>query len=203
MTHKIIAIGRQSGSGGREIGLATAQALGILCYDKELITLAVERGELDYDKLEKFDERRENPLFYEAVYDGNWNVPRGSSCASVLFQLQSGVIRQIAAQEDAVIIGRCANYVLRDAPDTRLLTVFLAAPLESRIQRKMDVEGMDRKSAQAFIRKTDKQRAQYYRANTGLPWGDPDGFDLYLDTSRQTREQTVAQIVSAYEALSA
>ena len=104
MTHKIISIGRQFGSGGHEIGLEAAKELGIPCYDKELIALAAAHGELSHEKLAGFDERRENPWLYEAVYEGNHRVPKGQSFSEALYRLQSEVIRSIARREDAAIL---------------------------------------------------------------------------------------------------
>lgn len=199
MTHRILALGRQFGSGGREIALLCAQELGIPCYDWELIDLAARRGELEHRRLEPFDERRENPLLYEAVYGGNYHVRQGESASAVLFQLQSAVIRDIARQEDAVIVGRCADYVLKGR--ARLLTVFLAAPFSARVKRKMEREGLDRRAAEGLVRRMDRQRRAYYQAYTGWTWGDPRHFDLYLDTVREGIEGCVSRILAAYRAL--
>ncbi|HIY20752.1 MAG TPA: cytidylate kinase-like family protein [Candidatus Flavonifractor merdigallinarum] len=199
MTHRILALGRQFGSGGREIALLCARELGIPCYDRELIDLAARRGELEHRRLEPFDERRENPLLYEAVYGGNRHVRQGESVSAVLFQLQSAVIRDIARQEDAVIVGRCADYVLKGR--ARLLTVFLAAPFSARVKRKMEREGLDRRAAEGLVRRMDRQRRAYYQAYTGWTWGDPRHFDLYLDTVREGIEGCVSRILEAYRAL--
>ena len=132
MSHRIISIGRQFGSGGHQIGLKTAEALGVRCYDKELITLAALRGKMDPDWTSDFDEQPPNPWLYEAAYNANDALPAGESVSAVLFNLQSQVIRAIAGQEDAVIMGRCADHVLRGEQDVRLLSVFIAAPFPDR-----------------------------------------------------------------------
>lgn len=199
MTHRIIALGRQFGSGGREIGLMCARRLGIPCYDRELITLAARRGDLEHEKLAPFDERKENPWLYEAVYRGNHHVRRGQSASAVLYQLQSAVIREIARREDAVIIGRCADQVLRG--EAELLTVFIRAPLAWRVRRKMEQEGLDRRETEALVRRMDRQRRAYYQAYTGLTWGDPARFDLCLDSSEETLEGCAARITAAYRAM--
>lgn len=198
MGHKIISIGRQFGSGGHEIGMETAERLGIACYDKELIALAAERGELRHEKLAGFDEKEENRWLYEAVYEGNHHVPKGQSYSSVLFKLQSEVIRAIARREDAVIVGRCADRILRDMADVKLLTVFISAPFDVRVQRKMELEHLSQKKAEALVRKTDQQRGAYYRSHTGMEWGKPDRFDFYLDTGEVGIQAAVDQIVAAY-----
>ena len=123
MAHKIITISRQFGSGGREIGMLVAERLGIKCYDKELIAMAAEHGDLEYKRLRKLDEKTDNPWYYEVIYDGNHNVSKGKTASVVLFNLESAVIKNIARTEDAVIVGRCADYILKDT-DTKLLTVF-------------------------------------------------------------------------------
>ncbi len=199
MGHKIISISRQFGSGGHEIGMEVAHRLGIECYDKQLIAMAAERGELDHDRLAKFDERQENPWLYEAVYDGNRRVPKGQSASRVLFKLQSEVIRLIARREDAVIIGRCSDVILRDVPDIALLTVFISAPIEERIARKMELEHIDQKQAEALVRKTDKQRSQYYKSYTGEDWGRMSRYDLPLDQSHFTMQKMIEQILCAYQ----
>ena len=105
MAHKIIAISRQFGSGGREIGMLVARRLGIKCYDKELIDMAAEHGDLEYKRLHKVDEKNESPWYTDVVYDGNHNVAKGKPASFVLFDLESAVIKNIARNEDAVIVG--------------------------------------------------------------------------------------------------
>ena len=196
LCHKIICISRQFGSGGREIGMEAARALGIQCYDKQLITLASVRGELNHEKLTLFDEKRENPWFYEAVCEGPY---QGKSFPAALFQLQSDVIRSIARNEDAVIIGRCADQVLKGMEGIRLLTVYITAPFEHRVRRKMELEQVDWDEAKALVKKTDRQRDLYYRSHTGKNWGDPSHYDLYFDSSQQSKEEIVGKIVEAYQ----
>ena len=201
MGHKIIAISRQFGSGGHEIGMAAAHRLDIEFYDKQLITMAAERGELGHERLAKYDERQENPWLYEAVYDGNRKVPKGQSVSRVLFKLQSEVIRLVARREDAVIIGRCSDVILRDIPEVKLLSVFIAAPFESRVSRKMELERMDQKKAAAMVQKMDKQRSQYYESYTGMKWGEPQRYDLYLDSSQLGFEEIISEIVRTYHTM--
>ena len=134
MAHKIIAISRQFGSGGREIGMMVAERLGIKCYDKELIDMAAEHGDIEYKRLRKLDEKNENPWYHEIVYDGNHNVAKGKSAAFVLFDLESAVIRNIARSEDAVIVGRCADYILKDNPDAFHIFVHAAPAFRAAIK---------------------------------------------------------------------
>ena len=134
MGNRIISISRQFGSGGHEVAVKTADLLGIRVYERELIRLACEYGELSEKTLSPSDEKATNPYLFQTVHEGNHHVLRGKPTSEVLFALQSHEIRRIARHEECVFVGRCADYVLR-GEDVRLLTVFVAAPDEHRIQR--------------------------------------------------------------------
>ena len=177
MGNRIISISRQFGSGGHEVAVKTADLLGIRVYERELIRLACEYGELSEKTLSGSDEKATNPYLFQTVHEGNYHVLRGKPTSEVLFALQSHEIRRIARHEECVFVGRCADYVLRDA-DVRLLKVFVAAPDEHRIQRKMD-----------------KQRRKYYESYTGRVWGAPNGYDLYLDTGTVSTDEA-AEIIA-------
>ena len=196
MANKIICIGREFGSGGREIGLRAA-ALGIPVYDRELLTLACALGQVPAKTLEKSDEKATNPYLFRAVHEGNHHVTRGQPASEVLFSLQSQVIRRIARRESCVFIGRCADFVLRDE-DVRLLRVFVTAPLEFRVGRKMEQEGLTREKALRRVRAADSQRSKYYRINTGQAWGDPRRYDLVLDSSLTGLEGAAEVIARRY-----
>ena len=199
MKHKIIALGRQFGSGGHELGQSLSKRLSIPCYDKELITLAALHSNLHYSVFEDYDEQPAAPWVYELAYNQNQNKPQGGSISEVLFHLQSELIRSIAHQEDAIIIGRCADEVLRHDDQVDLLTVFIAAPFEYRVKRKMRRLNLSLRAAERLVKKTDAQRGAYYQHYTGAPWGDPGRFDLYLDASVLSRESLITEIVSAYQ----
>ena len=113
--NRIITIGRQIGSGGSEIGMEVAKRLGIRCYDKQLIELACNYGELDQDVLAAAEEKRPNPFLYSVPRQmQNDKTGRGIAINDMVFNVQSEVIRQLAEKESCVIIGRCADYVLRE-----------------------------------------------------------------------------------------
>ena len=152
MGNRIISISRQFGSGGHEVAVKTADLLGIRVYERELIRLACEYGELSEKTLSPSDEKATNPYLFQTVHEGNHHVLRGKPTSEVLFALQSHEIRRIARHEECVFVGRCADYVLR-GEDVRLLTVFVAAPDEHRIQRKMAQEKLTRDQAIRLIRK--------------------------------------------------
>ena len=152
MENKIICIAREFGSGGHEIALRTGSRLGIRVYEKDLFHLACRYGELSEKMMESADERATNPFLYRTVHEGNYHVTRGLPTSEVLFELQSHEIRQIAKRESCIFVGRCADYVLREEK-VKLLRVFVRAPLEKRIERKMQQENLTREKAVRLARK--------------------------------------------------
>ena len=197
MGNRIISISRQFGSGGHEVAVKTADLLGIRVYEKELIRLACEYGELSEKTLSSSDEKATNPYLFQTVHEGNYHVLRGKPTSEVLFALQSHEIRRIARHEECVFVGRCADFVLHDQ-DVKLLTVFVAAPDEHRIRRKMEQEKLSRDQAVRLIRKMDKQRRKYYENYTGRTWGAPNGYDLYLDTGTMSTDEAAARIAARF-----
>lgn len=200
MGNRIISISRQFGSGGHEVAVKTADLLGIRVYERELIRLACEYGELSEKTLSPSDEKATNPYLFQTVHEGNHHVLRGKPTSEVLFALQSHEIRRIARHEECVFVGRCADYVLR-GEDVRLLTVFVDAPDEHRIQRKMAQEKLTRDQAIRLIRKMDKQRRKYYESYTHKAWGAPEGYDLYLDTGALSTADAAAVIAERFRRL--
>lgn len=185
--HRVITIGRQYGSGGREIGRRVAAALGCAFYDSELLTLAAQRAGLHPDIAAKAEERPTNGLLYTAPLGigaarGAAAVPVQQPLTERLFFAQSAVIRQLAETEDCVIIGRCADYVLRGHEN--LLSVFVYADPETRLDRCERYYGIDRATAHARIRQIDKRRAGYYTCFADQPWGSAESYDLLLDCGR-------------------
>ncbi len=200
MGNRIICISRQFGSGGHEIAVRAADLLGIRVYERELIRLACEYGELSEKTLSPSDEKATNPLLFQTVHEGNYHVLRGKPTSEVLFALQSHEIRRIAKNEECVFVGRCADFVLREQ-DVRLLRVFVSAPEEQRIARKMAQESLSRDQAIRLIRKMDKQRRKYYESYTGLAWGAPEHYDLCIDTARTPPAEAAALIAARFRAL--
>lgn len=197
MVNKIICIAREFGSGGHEIAVRTAARLGIHVYEKDLFHLACRYGELSEKMMESADETATNPFLYRTVHEGNYHVARGLPTSEVLFSLQSHEIRHIANWESCIFVGRCADYVLREEK-VNLLRVFVRAPLDKRIERKMRQEHLTREKAARLVRKMDKQRKKYYESYTGLVWGAPDGYDLCIDTGTTDFGMAVSQICTAY-----
>lgn len=200
MGNKIISIAREFGSGGHEIAVRAAARLGIRVYEKDLFRLACRYGELSEKLMESADETATNPFLYRTVHEGNYHVTRGLPTSEVLFDLQSHQIRHIAARESCIFVGRCADFVLRDQ-EVNLLRVFIRAPLENRIKRKMEQENLSREKAARLVRKMDKRRKKYYESYTGLVWGAPEGYDLCIDTGTLDFDEAVDQICTAYQNL--
>lgn len=200
MGYKIICIGREFGSGGHEIAVRLGEVLDLKVYEKNLIHLACNYGELAVKDMEGADEKTTNPYLYQTVHQGNYHVTRGLPTSEVLYDLQSQEIRRIASEESCIFVGRCADFVLRDA-DVRLLSVFVHASTEYRIQRKMEQEKLSHLRAKQVVRKMDLQRKKYYEHYTGRIWGAPEYYDLYIDSERTGMDGAVEQIAEKYRTL--
>ena len=195
----IITIARQYGSGGREIGERVAKILGIPLYDKEIITDAAAKGSLDEDIIKKVDESAANSLLYTLAMGSNilgttmhfgYKMPLNDK----LFILQSDIIKGYAKEGSCVIIGRCADYVLRD--ESNILRIFVFGDLDHRKERVMQ-RHPDVTSAQVvdIINKTDKRRSSYYNFYTGQKWGKFDNYDLTVNSSTLGIDGVVNSIV--------
>ena len=196
---KIITIGRQFGSGGREIGEKLAQKLGYTFYDKNLIILAAEKSGMSHDTLGAADEKAANPWLYAAmVQTGQTSINPNLSTNDTLFSLQSNIIKEIAKTENAVIVGRCSDYILRNE-DVELLNVFIYAPTEARVKRIMERMNVTEHQALQLIKKNDKQRKCYYDFYTDKKWASHSSYDLNLDSNRFGIDKTVDIIAKAIE----
>lgn len=195
MQHYIITIGREFGSGGHKIAQLISDRLHIAYYDNELITLAGQRGALNEKKLEKYDERKSSPYLYEVNYGGNENVEKGKSVQDTLYQLQRDVILDIAQKEDAVIVGRCADHILKKA-GVPTLSVFISAPFEQRVKRTMKLQEMEEKEVISLTKKKDKSRKKYYESHTGQTWGSPSSYDLYFNMTDKNDINEIAVVVN-------
>lgn len=200
MANKVICIAREFGSGGHEIAVRTGSKLGIRVYEKDLFHLACKYGELSEKMMESADETATNPYLFQTVHEGNYHVTRGLPTSEVLFQLQSHEIKNIAQQENCIFVGRCADFVLREE-DVKMLKVFVRAPLECRIKRKMRQEHLSREKATHLVHKMDKRRKKYYESYTGQDWGAPGYYDICIDTGITDFEEAVTTICSLFYSL--
>lgn len=196
----IITIGRQFGSGGREIGLKLSERLGIKFYDKELLNEAARESGLSREVIEQFDERPVNSLLYSlsmGLVQGTHPTAlnESTSLESQIYMAQFNAIRRIADTEDCIIIGRCADYVLRDVPN--VMSVFIHAPIESRTRRIAKLYELDRDKAKKLIDKKDKVRSSYYNFYSDRRWGASTSYSLTLDSSK-TGIDGAAELIEAY-----
>lgn len=184
--HVVITIGRQLGSGGREIGYLVAEKLGIKCYDKELLAVAAKESGMCEKIFEAHDEKPTRSFLYSLVMDtyamgyapaGYVDMPIGHK----LFLAQFDTIKNIAAKESCVIVGRCADYALEGNPD--LLSIFIHGNIDDRIKRIMVKRNIAKEDeARDLIQKTDKQRASYYNSYSNKKWGDAKTYNLSIDS---------------------
>ena len=201
----IVTVARQYGSGGREIGEKIAELLGIPLYDKQLITDAAAKGSLNEEIIRSADESAANSLLYTLAMGSNhygtamhfgYKMPLNDK----LFILQSEVIKEYAAKGSCVIIGRCADYVLKDDHD--VFRLFIYGDLEHR-QARIKERHPEIKDSQVIdvINKTDKRRASYYNFYTGNKWGKYDNYDMTVNSSTFGIDETARIIAAAVKKL--
>lgn len=197
---RIITINRTFGSDGREIGKALAVKLGIHYYDKQLLKIISDRKDIPYEELVKVDEKRASMWLYP-VNDEYQMEPkyRFEPMNDILFGETDKLIQELAEKEDCIIIGRCANSILKDRETVR--SVFIHAPLEHRLNTVMRRERCDMKEAKALIRKLDKQRRYYYNYYTDQDWMDMEQYHLCLDSSKLKREEIVDILAAMYKSI--
>ena len=207
MANKIYTIGREFGSGGREVGEKLAAKLGIKLYDKELLQQAAKDSGFCEEIFENHDEKPTNSFLYSLVMD-TYSVS-GYSAAPFLdmplnhkvFLAQFETIKKIAEKESCVIVGRCADYALSDNPDC--INIFIHADLDVRIKNVSRNLNITENKARDIINKTDKQRASYYNYYTSKKWGDSKSYNLSLDAGKIGTDNCVEMILNFRELMDA
>ena len=195
----VINIGRQIGSGGKSVGEALARRLGIRLYDKELINLAAKESGLCPEIFERADEKEShNRLatllgYLRAPFAGDDGGASDLLSGDALFKIQSDVIRNIAAREPAIFVGRCADYILRDHP--RALSVFITASEADRAARICGRTGCTEAEARQTMAHGDARRADYYNYYSMRTWGAAATYDLCANTSVLGIEATAELIL--------
>lgn len=180
----IISVGRQIGSGGRIVAQQLADVFGCKLYDKELLNLAAKESGFSENFFEQNDEQKGfmKSLFHIHVpLMGTNNFYKNDFSQESLYQFQSDAIRKAASESGCVFVGRTADYVLRDAPN--LVSVFITANMDQRIQRVCKRMDVDRAVARKFIRNHEEERASYYNYYTGKVWGHSESYDLCINSS--------------------
>ena len=196
MEKKIITISREFGSGGRSIGRKVAQKLGIPFYDKELVEqIALESGFAPKFVEEHGEHSPGKSLFsYAFAPQGVPGIMNGLSTADFLWNIQCGVILQLAEKGPCVIVGRNADYILKDRKD--VLHVYIHADMNFRADRIVRLYGDSEKSPEARLHEKDKRRRNNYQHYTGLTWGQSQNYDVCLDSSSVGVENCADIIVS-------
>ena len=193
MSYRIITISREFGSGGRTIGKKVAEKLGIPCYDSELIDWIAKQSGLSSGYIEEEGEQIGRSWFGAALADRSM----GMTNQDLLWTVQQNVIREIAEKECCVIVGRCADYILRDRKD--VLNVFIHADKEKRAERIVHEYGETNVAPAQRIKEKDKRRAAYYRFYTDLRWGESWNYALCLDSGILGIDRCVDLITQLYE----
>ncbi len=196
----VITVGREYGSGGREIGEKVAKRLGIKWYDKEILSASAQKSGFTEQIFEAHDETAHNSLLYSLVTGLGCSSTANFQPLSVqLYLEQFNTIREIAEKESCVFIGRCSDYVLRDHKN--VIKIFVHAPLPDRIQRICRRNQVDEAKAKDMIRKRDKARAGYYNYYTDQHGGNAKNYDLSFDTSKLGIDSSVDLILHYLTAL--
>lgn len=186
----IITIGRQFGCGAHEIGTKLAEKLGVPYYDKELMKRASKDSGFDENLFKFYDEKPTRSFLFNVSTDGL--VPmnnNGISLEDRIMQYQFDTIKNVAREGSCIIVGRCAEYVLRDYDN--MLSVFLHADDEYRLNRVTEKYGYNRKDAQKEIKATDKKRARFHDFYSEAPWGKASTYDLCVNVSKLGVDATV------------
>ncbi|MCH5273886.1 MAG: cytidylate kinase-like family protein [Lachnospiraceae bacterium] len=200
MGNYIITIARGYGSGGRTVGKMLAEELGIHYYDRELMRLASDESGINEELFVKADEKVKQSLLFKVArkaYNGELIPPDREDFVSNdnLFNYQAKVIRDLAKEESCVIIGRCADYILKDYDN--VIRLYIHAPLDACVKRLQDMMSGTAKELEKKVLETDKRRAAYYKYYTGKNWTDAGNYDLCLNTKNMDFK-TCVDIAKAY-----
>ena len=197
MKNAVITIARQYGSGGKTIAAMLAKDLGINCYGREILKMASEESGINERLFGMSDEKLKHSVLMKLLkrpYEGDLIPPESSGFVSDdnLFNYQAKVIKELAESESCVIVGRCADYVLRDFPNVN--SVFIHADREFCLEQAMERNSMSLKEMQRFIEKTDKYRGDFYKYYTGHEWSDARNYDLCLNSGKLGFKKCVEEI---------
>ena len=177
MSNRIITISREFGSGGHTVGKKVAERLGIPCYDNELIQKIAEQSGFVEEYIKEEGEHVPQSSWLASAFTGwNWNGP---SNQDLLWTIQRNIILELAEKESCVIVGRCADFILRDK---NCLRVFIHASMEKRAVRIVNEYGERRDAPEQRLKSKDKRRASYYRFYTDMKWGQSQNYHIALDS---------------------
>ncbi|MBS6282257.1 MULTISPECIES: AAA family ATPase [Intestinimonas] len=177
MAHTVITVGREYGSGGRLIAQKAAEALGIPFFDRSIINMAAEETGLSADFIRRTEQQKTSSFLYN-LYMSTQSLPVNDQ----VFIAQSEVIRRVAAEGPCIIVGRCADYVLRNQSGVDALNLFIHAPMEERIRRVREEYKVQAPDLRLYILKQDKNRAAYYEHFTDGQWGKAQNYHLAVSS---------------------
>lgn len=198
---RIITVGRQFGSGGRELGRRLAETLGIQYYDREIITEIAKKTSLSEEYVHNIIERKPMGLYPITIgksfaYVGEYSVIQQQS----VYKAQDQIIKELAEKSDCVIVGRCADYILRESKPFR---IFVYAGMESRISRCISRaasgENTGEREIKRQIKEIDRNRSKYYEFYTGRKWGDKENYDLCINTTNANIKEVVAGVARIFD----
>lgn len=201
--NQVITIGREFGSGGRELGHKLAQELRIAYYDKQILAEIVEMTEFSKEYVQEVVENRLTymlpPAFATGMSLGNeYQIKQMQQ----IVKAQTEVIREMATKSSCVIVGRCADYILKDAQDVQLFRLFVYADMSSRINRCMERapqgEHYTEKELEKHIKRVDRNRANYYSDFTLQKWGDKSNYDMCINTTNMNIDDIVPHIAKIF-----
>ena len=197
MDNGVMTSARQSGSGGKTVGEMLAKEMGIPFYNDNLLKMASEESGISEQLFRQLDEKLKNSLFNRVsldIYTGELIPPESSDFVSEknLFNYQAEIIKRLAKTQSCVIIGRAADFILKDYPN--VVSVFVHGSKEFNLARAMEYNSMTEEEMKKFIVKTDKYRADYYKHYTGREWTDARNYDLCLNSSKLGFQKCVEEI---------
>ncbi|MGN0154680.1 MAG: AAA family ATPase [Lachnospiraceae bacterium] len=191
----IISVGREFGSGGHEIAERLAKHYNIPLYDKEIFDHVEEKGAINADVAKYFDEKPVNPIFYPVSMDGSY-LPLEQTVANHIFDFIR--TKGEKEKESFVIVGRCAEYVLRDNPN--MLSIFILGDREAKKKRVMEKYDLDEKAALNRMKKEDKMRKTYHNFYADGKWGDSRSYDICVNSSTLGIEKTLESLIAYIDA---
>ena len=184
MKKRIVTISRQNGSGGRYIGEKLAKELGVPCYDEKLMDMVAKESGFALDFVEEKSEKITGSLLFNIAssitYASNVFTGNGMSLQDELYFIQNRIIKDLAEKEPCVIVGRCADYALREREDC--LHVFIHADEKSKLERAVKYYNMSEKDAPSILKKNDRARNNHYKYYTDQDWGLASNYDLSLNS---------------------
>lgn len=190
---KVVTIGRHYCAGGSSIGKLVAEKLGVKCYDREIIDMSAQVSGIPMTEIKKYEETVLNPLKTPInLFSNGKDIP----ITERIFAAETQVILDLVAKEDCVIVGRCADFILKNRVKT--LNVFINASYEKRQQCAMEEHNIPYEEVEARLKKYDKKRADYYNVNTNKKWGEMSSYDMCLDSGKLGYEmcaEIIAQTV--------